>query len=67
MRLKTLDKTPVRIRKFTDHGPNTGFYYMIVNVTYQSPMFYIPKSQSLLKKIFVKTSKARCRQYEKIL
>ena len=26
MRLKTLGKSPVRIRKFTDHGPNTGFY-----------------------------------------
>ena len=26
MRLKTLGKNPVRIRKFTDHGPNTGFY-----------------------------------------
>ena len=26
MRLKTLGKKPVRIRKFTDHGPTTGFY-----------------------------------------
>ena len=26
MRLKTLGKTPIRIRKFTDHGPNTCFY-----------------------------------------
>ena len=26
MRLKTLGKSPVQIRKFTDHGPNTDFY-----------------------------------------
>ena len=26
MRLKTLGKSPVRVQKFTDHGPNTGFY-----------------------------------------
>ena len=26
MRLKTLGKSPFRIHKFTDHGPNTGSY-----------------------------------------
>ena len=31
MRLKTLRKSEVRIRKFTDHGPNTGFYRPHVN------------------------------------